>query len=30
MRVHVWKDPTQADRAGDEAGAFAGPGGSAA
>ena len=29
MRVHVWKDPTQAARAGDEA-AFAGPGGSAA
>src|SRR3954471_14578611 len=30
MRVHVWKDPALAARAGDEAGAFAGPGGSAA
>ena len=30
MRVHVWKDPVQAARAGDESGAMAGPGGSAA
>jgi glucose-6-phosphate dehydrogenase assembly protein OpcA len=29
MRVHVWKDPALAARAGDEA-AYAGPGGSAA
>ena len=29
-RVHVWKDPALARRAGDEAGAMAGPGGSAA
>jgi glucose-6-phosphate dehydrogenase assembly protein OpcA len=29
-RVHVWKDPALAARAGDEAGAMAGPGGSAA
>jgi hypothetical protein len=29
MRVHVWRDPALARRAGDEA-AFAGPGGSAA
>ena len=29
MRVHVWKDPMEASRAGEEA-AFAGPGGSAA
>jgi len=29
MRVHVWKDPALAARAGDEA-AFAGPGGTAA
>jgi glucose-6-phosphate dehydrogenase assembly protein OpcA len=30
MRVHVWKDPAQAARAGEAAGAMAGPGGSAA
>jgi glucose-6-phosphate dehydrogenase assembly protein OpcA len=30
MRVHVWKDPALAARAGAEAGAMAGPGGSAA
>jgi glucose-6-phosphate dehydrogenase assembly protein OpcA len=30
MRVHVWRDPALAARAGDAAGAFAGPGGSAA
>jgi len=29
-RVHVWRDPALAARAGDEAGAFAGPGGTAA
>jgi glucose-6-phosphate dehydrogenase assembly protein OpcA len=29
-RVHVWKDPALAARAGDEAGAYAGPGGTAA
>jgi glucose-6-phosphate dehydrogenase assembly protein OpcA len=29
-RVHVWKDPALAARAGEEAGAFAGPGGTAA
>jgi len=29
-RVHVWKDPALAARAGDTAGAMAGPGGSAA
>jgi len=29
MRVHVWKDPALAARAGAETGAFAGPGGSA-
>jgi glucose-6-phosphate dehydrogenase assembly protein OpcA len=29
-RVHVWKDPALAARAGEETGAFAGPGGSAA
>ncbi|GAA3340914.1 hypothetical protein GCM10020358_30260 [Amorphoplanes nipponensis] len=29
MRVHVWKDPMQAERAGEASGAFAGPGGSA-
>jgi glucose-6-phosphate dehydrogenase assembly protein OpcA len=30
MRVHVWKDPVQAERAEAGAGAYAGPGGSAA
>jgi hypothetical protein len=30
MRVHVWKDPVQAARAGADSGAMAGPGGSAA
>jgi glucose-6-phosphate dehydrogenase assembly protein OpcA len=30
MRVHVWRDPALAARAGEEAGAFAGPGGTAA
>ena len=30
MRVHVWKDPVAAERAGADAGAFAGPGGTAA
>ena len=30
MRVHVWKDPVLAERAGAAAGAYAGPGGSAA
>jgi glucose-6-phosphate dehydrogenase assembly protein OpcA len=30
MRVHLWKDPVLAERAGAEVGAYAGPGGSAA
>ena len=30
MRVHVWKDPALAARAGAEAGRIAGPGGTAA